>query len=95
LAYLAEQAIQQLDGVAHVILAGANAPVSFFAYPGKRSVLVPEGAQVHTLAELDHDVVGALEALADEVAADTEPCWRSHNGTCCRAGRSQRRIGRR
>jgi acetolactate synthase-1/2/3 large subunit len=73
LGYLAEQAMQQLDGVAHVILAGAKAPVSFFAYPGKRSVLVPEGAQVHTLAELDHDVVGALEALADEVAGDTEP----------------------
>jgi acetolactate synthase-1/2/3 large subunit len=73
LAYLAEQAIQQLDGVAHVILAGANAAVSFFAYPGKGSVLVPKGAQVHTLAKLDHDVVGALEALADEVAADTEP----------------------
>jgi acetolactate synthase-1/2/3 large subunit len=73
LAYLAEQAVAQLDGVAHVILAGAKAPVSFFAYPGKPSVLAPEGAQVHTLAELDHDVVGALEALADEVAPDTEP----------------------
>jgi acetolactate synthase-1/2/3 large subunit len=73
LAYLIEQATQQLDGVAHVILAGAKAPVSFFAYPGRPSVLAPEGAQVHTLAELDHDVVGALEALADEVAPDAEP----------------------
>jgi acetolactate synthase-1/2/3 large subunit len=73
LAYLAEMAVGQLDGVAHVILAGAKAPVSFFAYPGRPSVLAPEGAQVHTLAELDHDVVGALEALADEVAPDTEP----------------------
>jgi acetolactate synthase-1/2/3 large subunit len=72
LAYLAEQATQQLDGVAQVILAGAKAPVSFFAYPGKPSVLAPEGAQVHTLADLDHDVVGALEALADEVAPATE-----------------------
>jgi acetolactate synthase-1/2/3 large subunit len=58
LAYLAEQAIQQLDGVAHVILAGAKSPVTFFAYPGKRSVLAPERAQVHTHAELEHDVVG-------------------------------------
>jgi acetolactate synthase-1/2/3 large subunit len=72
LAYLAEQATQQLDGVAQVILAGAKAPVSFFAYPGKPSVLAPEGAQVHTLADLDHDVVGALEALADQVAPATE-----------------------
>ncbi|GAB3860374.1 acetolactate synthase large subunit [Nocardioides maradonensis] len=73
LAYLAEQAVQQLDGVAHVVLAGAKAPVSFFAYPGKPSTLVPEGAQVHVLAEGTEDVVGALEALADLVAPDTAP----------------------
>jgi acetolactate synthase-1/2/3 large subunit len=47
--------------------------VSFFAYPGKAGNLVPEGAQVHTLAELGDDVVAALEELADEVAADVEP----------------------
>ncbi|MGH3451114.1 MAG: thiamine pyrophosphate-dependent enzyme, partial [Haloechinothrix sp.] len=47
--------------------------VSFFAYPGKPSDLVPEGAQVHTLADRAQDVVAALEALADQVAADTEP----------------------
>jgi acetolactate synthase-1/2/3 large subunit len=73
LAYLAEQAVQQLHGVAHVILAGAKPPVSFFAYPDRPSVLTPEGAAVHTLAELDHDVVAALEALADEVAPETGP----------------------
>ncbi|NIH87394.1 acetolactate synthase large subunit [Amycolatopsis granulosa] len=73
LAYLAEQVQWQLDGVRHVIVAGTRAPVSFFAYPGKPSDLVPEGAQVHTLAELDQDVVAALEALADEVAPGTEP----------------------
>ncbi|TNC22779.1 acetolactate synthase large subunit [Amycolatopsis alkalitolerans] len=73
LGYLAEQASYQLDGTKHLIVAGTKAPVSFFAYPGKPSDLVPDGAQVHTLAELDHDVVGALEALADEVAAGVEP----------------------
>jgi acetolactate synthase-1/2/3 large subunit len=73
LGYLAEQASYQLDGVKHVIVAGTKAPVSFFAYPGKPSELVPEGAEVHTLAELDHDVVGALETRADEIAPGTEP----------------------
>ncbi|SFJ01274.1 acetolactate synthase-1/2/3 large subunit [Amycolatopsis sacchari] len=73
LGYLAEQATYQLSGIKHLIVAGTKSPVSFFAYPGKPSDLVPEGAQVHTLAELDHDVVGALEALADEVAAGVEP----------------------
>ncbi|WP_236789163.1 acetolactate synthase large subunit [Amycolatopsis sp. GM8] len=73
LGYLAEQASYQLTGTKHLIVVGTKSPVSFFAYPGKPSDLVPEGAQVHTLAELDHDVVGALEALADEVAPDAEP----------------------
>src|SRR5438067_547626 len=73
LGYLAEQVTYQLDGVRHLIIAGTKSPVSFFAYPGKPSDLVPEGAQVHTLSELDHDVVAALEALADEVAPDVQP----------------------
>ena len=42
LAYLAEQAEAQLAGVEHLILAGARSPVSFFAYPGQRSDLVPD-----------------------------------------------------
>ncbi|HJQ07397.1 MAG TPA: acetolactate synthase large subunit [Nocardioides sp.] len=73
LAYLAEQAVQQLDGAAHVVLVGAKAPVSFFAYPGKPSTLAPEDAEVHVLADGTADVVGTLEALADLVAADTAP----------------------
>ena len=49
LAYLAEAATAQLEGARHLILAGARSPVSFFAYPGKPSDLVPEGCQVHPL----------------------------------------------
>ncbi|ASR37843.1 decarboxylase [Prauserella marina] len=73
LGYLAEQVAYQLDGVRHVIIAGTKSPVSFFAYPGKESDLVPEGAGVHTLAEGADDVVAALSQLADLVAPDTEP----------------------
>lgn len=73
LGYLAEHVSYQLTGVKHVIVAGMKPPASFFAYPGKPSDLVPEGARVHTLAEPGQDVVEALEALADEVAADTAP----------------------
>jgi acetolactate synthase-1/2/3 large subunit len=47
--------------------------VSFFAYPGKASDLVPEGAQVHTLASAGQDVTRALTEVAGLVAADTEP----------------------
>ena len=73
LAYLAEAAAFQLDGVKHLIVAGTRPPVSFFAYPGKPSDLTPEGAVVHTLAGLDTDVVGALEQLAEVLTPGTQP----------------------
>jgi acetolactate synthase I/II/III large subunit len=73
LAYLAEMAATQLDGARHLVLAGARAPVSFFAYPGKLSSLVPDGCQVHTLAEPGDDIAGALTALADVAAPGVAP----------------------
>ena len=73
LAYPAEIAIAQLGDVRHLILAGARAPVSFFAYPGKPSSLVPDGCQVHQLAGAGDDVCGALAALADLTAPDAKP----------------------
>src|SRR5690606_13806686 len=73
LGYLAEQVQYQLTGIKHLIVAGTQAPVSFFAYPGKPSDLVPEDATVHVLATREQDVVGALAALADRAAPDAEP----------------------
>ena len=73
LAYLAEFAMAQLEGARHLILAGASAPVSFFAYPDKPSALVPDGCEVHVLAGPGEDVGGALAALADLAAPDAKP----------------------
>ncbi|MEV0382701.1 acetolactate synthase large subunit [Nonomuraea sp. NPDC050643] len=73
LAYLTESVVQQLDGIRHLIIAGTRLPVSFFAYPDRPSDLVPEGAQVHFLADGGHDVPRALRDLADLVAAETRP----------------------
>ncbi|HTM85177.1 MAG TPA: acetolactate synthase large subunit [Mycobacterium sp.] len=73
LGYLAEQAAFQLDGIKHLIVAGTRPPVSFFAYPGKPSDLVPDGTVVHNLAGLETDVVAALEQLADTVASGSAP----------------------
>jgi acetolactate synthase-1/2/3 large subunit len=70
LAYLAEMAAGQLDGLRHLILVDTTSPVSFFAYPGKPSDLVPEGCDVMVLAGGGDDAVAALEALASEVGAD-------------------------
>ena len=72
LAYLAEFATMQLEGLAHLVVVDAKAPVSFFAYPGKASVLVPEGCQVHVLADAGQDAAAALAALADAVDAPAD-----------------------
>jgi acetolactate synthase-1/2/3 large subunit len=73
LGYLAEFTEMQLAGTQHLVLADARAPVSFFAYPGKASDLVPDGCEVHQLAAAGDDVVAALTALADLVAGGHEP----------------------
>jgi acetolactate synthase-1/2/3 large subunit len=67
LAYFGEMAASQLQGLAHLILVDARPPVSFFAYPGQPSDLVPPGCQVHVLAGSNDDVAGAIEALASDV----------------------------
>lgn len=67
LAYLAEQAEQQLAGATQIILVGTRAPVAFFAYPGRASGLVPTGAQVHTLDPAD------LAPLAEHLGAPAAP----------------------
>ena len=69
LAYFPELASVQLAGLKHLVLVDAKAPVSFFAYPGKKSYLVPDGCEVHVLAAPDADVRGSLEALVDALGA--------------------------
>jgi acetolactate synthase I/II/III large subunit len=68
--YFAEAVVAQLEGVKHLILAGAASPVSFFAYPDKPSDLVPEGCSVHLLAG-STGAAAALAVLADDVAPGT------------------------
>ncbi|MBM3597671.1 MAG: acetolactate synthase large subunit [Alphaproteobacteria bacterium] len=64
-----DQALAALKEFRHVILIGAKAPVAFFAYPNKPSVLTPENCAIHTLARVEEDVLHALAWLADEVGA--------------------------
>ncbi|MDQ1510164.1 MAG: acetolactate synthase large subunit [Actinomycetota bacterium] len=75
IAYLAEFAAMQLDGLRHLVLVDAKAPVSFFAYPDKASWLSPEGCEIHTLAGPADDAPSALAALADALGA-SEPAAR-------------------
>jgi acetolactate synthase-1/2/3 large subunit len=71
LGYLAEFAAAQLDGLEHLVLIDAKSPVSFFAYPGKASDLVPDGCAVHELAGPSDDADAAIAALADALDVDT------------------------
>jgi acetolactate synthase-1/2/3 large subunit len=67
LAYLAEFAAMQLDGTRHLILVDAASPVSFFAYPGKQSDLVPNGCAVYPVAGAADDVRAGVASLASLV----------------------------
>ncbi len=69
LPYFPEQALEALKGTQNLILAGAKSPVAFFGYQGLPSSLVPEGCAEETLARVEDDVAGALEALADALGA--------------------------
>ena len=69
LPYPIDQALDKLKDTRALVLAGAKSPVSFFAYPGKPSVLVPESCAVTRLAGVEEDLEHALEALADVLGA--------------------------
>src|SRR5947209_8440674 len=69
LAYVPELTSVQLDGLKHLILVDAKAPVSFFAYPGRTSYLVPDGCEVHELAPATAEVHASLQALVDALGA--------------------------
>ncbi len=70
LPYFPEHVLATLEGVTNLVLAGAEVPVSFFAYPDTPSVLVPEGCEVLRLAQRDEDIFAALAGLAQRVGAD-------------------------
>lgn len=70
LPYFAEQASTALEGLEQLVLVGCAAPVSFFAYPGKPSWLVPEKCELVQLASADEDIPHALAALAQRLQAE-------------------------
>lgn len=75
--YLAEHAIEQLQGVKNLVLIGAPAPVSFFAYPNVPSVITGADCSILSLAQPGHDINRCVQELllqlrATDVAA---PCY--------------------
>lgn len=70
IAYFAELAGVQLADIKHLVVVDSKPPVSFFAYPGKKSYLTPESCTVHTLATESQNSVASLEKLAKVLGAD-------------------------
>jgi acetolactate synthase-1/2/3 large subunit len=73
LPYPPEMAMAALAGTKHLVLAGAEAPVHFFGYPGVPGHPVPEDCTVHVLSAPGEDGVAALGALAERAAPGAEP----------------------
>lgn len=67
--YFAEGAMADLEGSDLMIVAGTSLPVAFFSYPGKPSLLVPEGCDTLDLGGADTDSAATLAALADALGA--------------------------
>jgi acetolactate synthase-1/2/3 large subunit len=64
IAYRSDSARRQIGQPEFIVLAGAQRPVSFFAYPGEESDLVPESCLLCDLGSSP----AALERLADDLA---------------------------
>jgi acetolactate synthase-1/2/3 large subunit len=77
LPYFAEQIVAFLAGLEQLALVGAEAPVSFFAYPGKPGYCAPDGCEVVYLAHADEDGAKALINLADALGAPDKPLTRA------------------
>ena len=67
--YAIDLALKCLAEVDVLVLVGAPEPVAFFAYPGKPSRLLPEGAPALLMAEPGEALGEALAALADRLGA--------------------------
>ena len=67
--YFAEGAMADLEGHDLMVIAGTSTPVAFFSYPGKPSVLVPEGCEQIALGGAESDSAATLAALAEALGA--------------------------
>ena len=71
--YVIEMATKMFENTTELVLAGSKAPVAFFAYPGKPSLMAPPTCNVTELAAIEEDIEAALEAVAGELGALSTP----------------------
>jgi len=68
--YVVEKAVDVLRRYKKIVLVGAVAPVAFFAYPDKPSILTQDGTEFVKLATVSEDIDQALEALVAATNAE-------------------------
>ncbi len=76
LPYFPEQVLAETGAIKQLVLAGGDAPASFFAYQGVPGRLIPDDCAVSRLTAIEEDAVDALERLAERVGAVTETARR-------------------
>ena len=86
--YYVPTALEFLRGFKHIITVETGEPIAFFHYPGKPSLLKPEGCLVHPLVKPDEDSVGGLEMLVEALGAmKTDPVVQAKLDTSAPVGK--------
>ncbi len=73
LPYPVDQAVEVLRPYKRIVMVGASAPVGFFAYPNKPSVLTQDGTTLIALATAETDLDATLSALCAATDATDVP----------------------
>ena len=68
-----DQAIAALAGTRQLLLVGAKAPVAFFAYPDRPSVLTPPDCRIHCLSRADQNPEEAIRAVLNALGLEASP----------------------
>ena len=75
--FVVETALEMLKGTKTMVLVGTKAPAAFFAYPGKPSVLTPEGCtgrnwHLYRIAQGENEITGYRCGEIGRVKVDVE-----------------------
>ena len=91
--YVREMAVEQLKDFRQMVLVGAQAPIGYFAQPGKDSVFTSPDCEIFTLASPGEDYVGALEAVESALSPHREMAALQKTAAACTSEREHYSAG--
>ena len=71
--YVVDKALKVLKKYDQLILVGSKAPVAFFSYPNKPSLLYKKGTNILKLVNFNEDITHALKCLSSELEVENSP----------------------